>query len=105
MVGGLGRSLYFAESTLNGIDIGTIPDFDATIYANCLLSVDEDTIYSFGGHPVLNHFKIARYTIGDSQWEVIIKKVIYSLFKIYDFQELKFLLNSVLSDATAAAEW
>ena len=72
MVGSSDPDTASAESTTDGITMDTtsVPDFDETVHANCLVTVNETTIISFGGNSPLNSNKIAVLTIGNPQWEV-----------------------------------
>ncbi len=73
MVGGLQFvPIQTAESTTDGItvDNSTIPDFGQNVHGNCLVSVNETTIISFGGVDWWNDLTIAVFTLGDFEWQV-----------------------------------
>ncbi len=77
MVGSANLPTNTAESTLDGtnMDISTIPDFGDAIHGNCLVTVNETTIISFGGRS--NSRRIALLTIGNSEWQVRKKYTIW----------------------------
>ncbi len=62
------------ESTIDGIGIdnSTVAELEDHVYANCLASVDDATLISFGGLPAVNYRDINVHTIGSGGWEVSI---------------------------------
>ncbi len=76
-----------AESTTDGVNMDTmsVPAFMADVYANCLVTVNETTIISFGGLGSLNLRRVAVFTTGSSAWEVS--------YKYYSKGRSKYLLK------------
>ncbi len=71
MVGSYRPTTSSAESTLDGfaIDTESVPGYGDIIYANCLVSVNDTTLISFGGESP-NRRTIAVFTVGNSEWQV-----------------------------------
>ncbi len=60
-----------AESIVDGaiMDTETVPDFRENVAGNCLVTVNETTLISFGGDDQTER-RIAVLNIGDSEWTV-----------------------------------
>ena len=70
MVGSYSPVTFSSESTTDGInfDTSSVPDFGEDVYGNCVLTINETTIISFGGE--FNERRVAVFTTGNSAWEV-----------------------------------